>query len=185
MSTNRFLLLSACVTLLFLATWAYATHRILAKPQPPPGHSYVSKVFDGDTIEAETGGERVKVRLLGVDTPETVDPRRPIQCFGKEASERSKAMMSEKIVRLVADQKRGATDGRDKYGRLLRYVYLTDGSLVNESLIRDGFAHEYTYQNQPYDFQANFKAAEHEARSAERGLWSGATCHGDTKQAAT
>ena len=129
---------------------------------------FVSRVIDGDTIELENGE---KVRYIGIDTPETLDPRKPLQCFGKEASAKNKELVEGKQVRLEKD----VTD-KDKYGRLLRYVYLGDPDqeltvFVNLELVKQGFAHSYTY---PPDVkhQSEFVAAEGEARDANRGLWS-------------
>ena len=127
-----------------------------------PSESFkVTRVVDGDTIEIE-GGE--KVRYIGIDTPETVDPRKPVQCFGIEASKKNKELVEGKIVRLEKD----ITD-RDKYSRLLRYVWVDD-LFVNLELIKQGFASSYAY---PPDikYQKEFLAAETEAREAERGLW--------------
>lgn len=121
----------------------------------------VTRVIDGDTIEIE-GGE--KVRYIGMDTPETVDPRKPVQCFGVEASKKNKELVEGKTVRLEKD----STD-RDKYSRLLRYVWVDD-LFVNLELVKQGFASSYSY---PPDikYQKEFLAAETEAREAERGLW--------------
>lgn len=121
----------------------------------------VTRVIDGDTIEIE-GGEHV--RYIGIDTPETVDPRKPVQCFGVEASKKNKELVEGKTVRLEKD----ITD-RDKYNRLLRYVWV-DSLFVNLELVKQGFATSYSY---PPDikFQKEFSAAEKEAREAERGLW--------------
>ena len=122
----------------------------------------VTRVIDGDTIEIE-GGE--KVRYIGIDTPETVDPRKPVQCFGVEASKKNKEMVEGKMVRLEKD----ITD-RDKYNRLLRYVWLND-VFVNLELVKQGFAYSYSY---PPDikYQGEFLKAQQEAREAKRGLWS-------------
>jgi len=128
--------------------------------------TFVSKVIDGDTIELESGQT---VRLIGIDTPETVDVRRPVGCFGKEASEESKKLMVGKWVILQKD-----VSETDKYGRLLRYVYLSleEGQtlFVNDYLVREGFAKVLTY---PPDvkFNEQFRLAEKEAREHERGLW--------------
>jgi endonuclease YncB( thermonuclease family) len=121
----------------------------------------VTKAIDGDTIEIE-GGERV--RLIGVDTPETVDPRRPVGCFGKEASNVTKSLVEGKKVKMESD----ITD-RDKYGRLLRYVWVNN-IFINEYLVREGFANSSSY---PPDvkYQGLFDAAEIEARENKRGLW--------------
>ncbi len=121
----------------------------------------VTRIVDGDTIEIE-GGE--KVRYIGIDTPETVDPRKPVQCFGIEASKKNKELVEGKTVRLEKD----ITD-RDKYSRLLRYIWVDD-LFVNLELVKQGFAISYTY---PPDvkYQKEFLAAEKEAKEAERGLW--------------
>lgn len=121
----------------------------------------VTRVIDGDTIEIE-GGERV--RYIGIDTPETVDPRKTVQCFGVESSKKNKELVEGKMVRLEKD----ITD-RDKYKRLLRYVWLGD-TLVNLALVEGGFAHSYSY---PPDikYQDQFVTAERQAREAKLGLW--------------
>lgn len=121
----------------------------------------VVRAVDGDTIEIE-GGE--KVRYIGIDTPETVDPRKPVQCFGVEASAKNKELVEGKLARLEKD----ATD-RDKYGRLLRYVWV-GGVFVNLELVKQGFAYSYSY---PPDikYQDQFVEAQREAKEAKRGLW--------------
>lgn len=127
----------------------------------------VRRVIDGDTIEVE-GGE--KVRYLGIDTPETVDPRKKVECFGKEASSENKKLVEGKRVLLVKD-----VSETDRYGRLLRYIYLRldNGEVlfVNDYLIRAGFAKSLTY---PPDvrFTEKLMEAEKEAREENRGLWS-------------
>lgn len=121
----------------------------------------VTKVVDGDTIQIE--GDKT-VRYIGIDTPETVDPRRPSMCFGKEASMKNKELVEGKYVRLEKD-----VSETDKYGRLLRYVYVGD-IFVNDYLVRQGFAHAYTY---PPDvlYQQQFVEAQREAVANNRGLW--------------
>lgn len=123
----------------------------------------VTRVVDGDTIEIE-GGQ--KVRYIGIDTPETVDPRKPVQCFGVEASNKNKELVEGKRVRLEKD-----ISETDTYGRLLRYVYV-DGIFVNDYLIRQGYAYSSTY---PPDvkYSEQFIQAQKEARENNRGLWSG------------
>lgn len=129
----------------------------------------VIRVVDGDTIEIE-GGE--KVRYIGIDTPETVDPRKTVQCFGVEASKKNKELVEGKMVRLEKD----VTD-RDKYNRLLRYIYVGD-TFINLELVRQGFAYSYSY---PPDikYQDQFVKAQQEAREAKRGLWG--ACSEDTR----
>lgn len=121
----------------------------------------VTKVVDGDTIEIE-GGE--KVRLIGIDTPETVDPRRPVGCFGPEAANATRSLLEGKRVSFESD----LTD-RDKYNRLLRYVWVNN-LFVNEYLVRYGFAKSYSY---PPDtkYQGLFDGAQIEAQENKRGLW--------------
>lgn len=126
----------------------------------------VTKVVDGDTIEINNSQT---VRLIGIDTPETVDPRRPVGCFGKEASNEVKSLLSGKEVILQKD-----VSETDKYQRLLRYVFLPleDKQIlfVNDYLVREGFAKVLTY---PPDVKYNeqFRQAEREARENIRGLW--------------
>ncbi len=152
-------------------------HYTAPKEAPKPGFNWVTHVVDGDTIDVDMNGKTERIRLIGIDTPETVDPRKPVQCFGKEASDETKKMLSGKQIRLESDP---TQDDRDKYGRLLRYVFLQDGTNYNQWLIDQGYAHEYTYHI-PYKYQAEFKAAERAARDSNLGLWSPKTCGGITK----
>lgn len=138
----------------------------------------VVKVVDGDTLEVDLNGTTTKIRIIGIDTPETVDPRKPVQCFGKEASNKAKEILSNQLVTLVADQSQGNTD---KYKRLLRYVYLPDGTDYGLYMISNGYAHEYTYDI-PYEHQAQYKQAQADAMNGDKGLWSPNTCNGNTKQ---
>ncbi len=121
----------------------------------------VTRAIDGDTVELENGE---RVRYVGMDTPETKDRRKPVQCFGKAAAARNKELVEGKMVRLVRD-----VSDRDRYGRLLRYIYVGD-LFVNLTLVEEGFARNYSY---PPDIshQAEFRAAERAAREAKRGLW--------------
>lgn len=133
----------------------------------------VIKVIDGDTIQVNIEGKTESIRLIGIDTPETVDPRTTVQCFGMEASNKSKELLTGKNVLLEADSTQGE---RDIYNRLLRYIFLEDGTNVNKLMILEGFAHEYTYQSNPYKYQNEFKLAETEARENKRGLWADNAC---------
>ncbi len=132
----------------------------------------VTKVIDGDTIEVSIDGKIERIRQIGINTPETVDPRSPVECFGIEASNQAKKLLSGKSVALETDSTQGE---RDKYNRLLRYVFLVDGTNFGEKMIRDGFAHEYTYST-PYKYQALYKAAQAETKTAKRGLWADGAC---------
>ena len=134
----------------------------------------VSKITDGDTLHIIMGGNDETIRLIGINTPETVDPRKAVECFGKEASERIKELAKGKIVRLEFDESQAL---RDTYGRLLAYVYLEDGQMINRKMIAEGYAYEYTYMT-PYKYQKEFRELQHLAQSAKRGLWSESTCNG-------
>lgn len=134
----------------------------------------VTRVIDGDTIEVKfIDGIIEKVRLIGIDTPETVHPSKPVECFGKEASTKMKELVEGKIVRL----ERKAEENRGGYGRLLRYIYI-DNFFVNAEMIKQGFA--YAYIKYPFDsnLMEEFKQYEREARENEIGLWSPNTCDG-------
>ncbi|MDO8522286.1 MAG: thermonuclease family protein, partial [bacterium] len=140
----------------------------VAAPLRSAGAYYpVTKVVDGDTVAVNINGKNATVRLIGLDTPETVDPRKPVQCFGEEASKKAKEILTGKSVRLETESSQGQLD---KYGRLLAYIFLEDGTLFNQLMISEGFGHEYTY-NLPYKYQKEFKQAEKTARENNRGLW--------------
>jgi micrococcal nuclease len=134
----------------------------------------VVKVIDGDTIDVAINGTIERLRLIGVDTPETKDPRKPVQCFGTEASRYTTNQLLGTQVKLENDYTQA---DRDIYGRLLRYVIKRDGTNFNEALIRNGLAHEYTY-NIPYKYQTSFRASEVYAKNNSLGLWSPLTCNG-------
>jgi len=132
----------------------------------------VQSVVDGDTVKILMGTAVETVRLIGIDTPETVHPSKPVECFGREASNKTKELLTGKQVSIEKD---GSQDERDKYGRLLAYIFLEDGTNVNKLLIAEGYAHEYTY-NLPYKYQSEFKQAESDARTNKRGLWADNAC---------
>lgn len=127
----------------------------------------VIKVIDGDTIDVQIDGTVQRLRLIGLNTPETVDPRKPVECFGKEASDKAKELLFGKRVRLELDT---TQQNSDIYGRLLRYVFLEDGLFYNKYMIEHGFAYEYTYRV-PYYYQKEFKDAQRIAQEKGIGLW--------------
>ena len=145
-------------------------------PTRAEGPFPVTSVTDGDTVRVTIEGKSTRVRLIGIDTPEVSDPRKTVQCFGLEASRRATELMDETQVWLEYDPSQSR---RDRYGRTLAYVWQSEGVLVNEKMVAEGFAHEYTYET-PYKYQDRFREAEQAARTAERGLWSPATCAGNT-----
>ncbi len=132
----------------------------------------VTEVIDGDTVRTS---KHNKIRLVGIDTPETKHPRKPVQCFGAEASQKMKDLVSGKTVYLVADPTQSS---KDKYGRDLFYIYLEDGANVAYTMIREGYGHEYTYNSNPHRWQSQFREAQRLAREENKGLWSPNTCSG-------
>ncbi len=169
MSTKRILTALALVAVALYTQWLAepdGLHNdpvLTATPRPAPDGSFrVARVIDGDTIELEGGA---RVRFIGVDTPEVVDSRKAVQCFGPEASAYTKSLLADGIVFLKND-----ISDTDTYGRLLRYVYLPDGTFVNLKLVADGYAYASTY---PPDVAhaKEFAAAQNAARAESRGLW--------------
>src|SRR5205807_6725661 len=155
---------------LLLATLAAVVMHACGRTSTPgaaagPDGATVERVVDGDTIVVHLGGRRERVRLLGIDTPESVKPNTPVQCFADEASTRTKSLLpSGTAVRLEGD-----VDARDRYGRLLAYVFRQrDGLFVNLSLAKDGYAVPYTFPPNVAHVE-EFLAAAAEARADNRG----------------
>lgn len=134
----------------------------------------VTEVVDGDTIKVSLLGT---LRLIGIDTPETRDPRKPVQCFGIEASNKAKELLSGKKVYLEYDP----AQKQDKYGRTLAYVYREDGLFYNAEMIKQGYAHSYV--RFPHPRLDEFNTYQQEARDNGRGFWAANTCNGDTTKA--
>jgi len=137
-----------------------------------PGNYKVTHIADGDTIDVDMNGKTEAVRLIGVDTPESVKPNSPVQCYGKEASDFTKQNLTGATVRLEADP---IGDNRDKYNRLLRYVYLQDGTLWNQKLIETG--HGFAYLSFQFSKQADFATAQAKAQGTKLGLWNVCTTY--------
>ena len=127
----------------------------------------VTKVVDGDTIWVEGEGKRLKVRLIGVDTPETVHPTKEVECYGPESSDFAKETLAGTQVAIVTDASQGEVD---KYGRTLAYVFLPSGQLFQELLVSGGYAYEYTF-DEPYKYRDLLIEAEEQARLNGAGLW--------------
>lgn len=143
----------------------------------------VSDVVDGDTIKVVARGFETPVRLIGIDTPETRAPGKPVQCFGPAAAARTKRLLATgQNVRLVTDP---TQDNRDRYARLLAYVYKPGRSgatgSVNYSLVASGHAKVYVYAGVRFEHAAAFFKAQNRARRAKRGLW-GPPCRGNTRK---
>ena len=129
----------------------------------------VTSIVDGDTLKVTDSVDIYTVRLIGIDTPETKDPRKDVECFGVEATlHLTKLVENQKLI-LKSDS---TQDDIDRYGRLLRYAFLVNGTNVNKTMIEDGFAYEYTY-SKPYYYQNEFIDAQNSARIERLGLWGG------------
>ena len=156
--------------------------------EEPDGYEIaeVTRIVDGDTVEVRITeqsdgpgagraeiGETYSVRLIGIDTPESVKPGSPVECFGVEASAAAKALVGGQTVTLVKD-----VEEADGYERLLRYVYLGE-EMVNARLVLNGYASAYTY---PPNVRHSdlFVALQREARTTDAGLWGPNTCDGVT-----
>ena len=184
----RLLLLLVAV---FLALTGCGGHRVLLLRQAPATLAeepegfevaVIERVIDGDTVEARVLhrvdgpgagrailGESYSVRLIGIDTPESVKPGSPVECFGREASAAATALLDGRRVRLVKD-----VEETDAYGRLLRYVYL-EGEMANARLVANGYAHAYTYPPS-VRHAALFVALQRRARADGLGLWAAGAC---------
>jgi micrococcal nuclease len=139
----------------------------------------VLRVIDGDTLEVLVNGQKESVRVIGVDTPEVVDPRKTIECLGREASVYAKEYFAEKgeTVWLEMDPSQG---DRDKYRRLLRFVFTENKNEdFGKMMIMLGYASEYTY-NTPYKYQELYRQAETDARAGKKGLWADDACLGQS-----
>lgn len=132
-----------------------------------PGLYRITRFDDGDTIAVDMNGRNETIRFIGVDTPETHDPRKAVQCFGKAAAGFTRQFIGGSNVRLEADP---LNTNRDRYNRLLRYVYLPDGRLVNAEIIKQGYG--FAYLGFPFSKSEDFAQYQRKARENERGLWS-------------
>jgi micrococcal nuclease len=139
----------------------------------------VTRVTDGDTITVTTPDvPKLTVRIIGVDTPETRDPRKPVQCYGPESSERAKRLLNGATVRLVDDPTQSLVD---RYSRDLRYVEVRshDGSYVDygRSTLADGYGRVYVYQNDRFERAGDYDSAQRSSKQGQLGLW-GPPCNG-------
>ena len=136
----------------------------------------VARVVDGDTIRVLMDGKSYSVRIIGLDTPETVHPNKPVEHFGLEASQRAHDLLEGQRVYLLADQgdTRGLELPRDRYGRLLAHVWREDGLCFAFEMIADGYAFDYPKYPFRADYMELFAAAEQYARENELGLWGAA-----------
>jgi endonuclease YncB( thermonuclease family) len=138
-----------------------------AWPDPPRDAvaAEVQRVSDGDTFVADVGGRRERIRVIGVDTPESVAPNRPDEPYGEEASDFAKRYLDGETVRLAGD-----AEPRDRYGRMLAYVWLADGTFWNALLVAEGYAQQLTIPPN-VTYASLFRRLAAEARRQDRGLW--------------
>jgi len=131
----------------------------------------VTRVVDGDTVRVKVDGKEESIRIIGMDSPESTTSK---ECFGNEASAKAKEFLEGKWVQLERDE---SQSNRDKYNRLLRYVWFDNGTDFGRRMIEEGYAHEYTYST-PYNKQAQYKETYKSAKDGNKGLWSPDTCDG-------
>ena len=154
----------------------YEWRQKISTPPQIQGEARLVRVVDGDTFVVDVEGKEHKARIIGIDTPESVKPNTPVECFAREATEKLQELLSRsEMLRISSDP---TQDTRDNYGRLLIHVFV-DNLNIGEEMIAGGYAYEYTYR-EPYLYQHEYKNAERTARVNERGLWSPDTCNGKT-----
>lgn len=152
----------------FQQGWLGDLNKTLVNNQP--GLYQVTQFVDGDTIVVDMNGKTERIRMIGVDTPETHKPNSPVECYGPAAAAYTKNIIGNQSVRLEADPK---SSNRDRYERLLRYVYLSDGTFLNKQLIAGGYGFYYPYF--PFDESDEFAKAQEDAQSGNKGLWGNCT----------
>jgi micrococcal nuclease len=162
-------LLSTVVAIVLLVVgqhfgWFGAVKNVVV--QNDPNLYTVTRFVDGDTIEVDMDNRTEKIRMIGIDTPETHKPNAPVQCYGVAAAAYTKNLIGTQKIRLQSDPQ---STNRDRYNRLLRYVYMADGRLVEEELIKNGYGFAYTQF--PFTKSADFVAAQRQAQHANKGLW--------------
>lgn len=160
------LIITALSIVLFLVAQKTGWYDKLSKALSQSGTYTVTTFYDGDTFGIKMNGKEEKVRLIGVDTPETHHPDLAAQCFGEAASAYTKTLIGNQPIRLEVDPE---STNRDRYDRLLRYAYLPDGTLVNAEIIKSGYGFAYT--SFPFTKLEDFRRYQDEAQSAQKGLW--------------
>ena len=184
----RLALVAIVAVAIVLALFATRPRGAVPAPAPsatasspvPPGTlvaAVVTEVVDGDTIHVSIAGAAEKVRIIGIDTPETNKPDTPLECFALAATAAAEALLPKgSDVRLQLDATQAM---RDRYGRLLAHVFMADGRLFAEVMIEGGFGIHYVYGGVPSIYAARLADAEGRARDSAAGLWAASTCHGD------
>lgn len=151
-----------------------AAETSLETAHPDTSNLYpVRSVVDGDTLKVEIAGQLETVRLVGINTPETVDPRKPVECMGQAASNRLTELVLNQTVSLESDP---TQSDRDRYGRLLRFVFLSNGLDVGRQLLEDGLAQESLYSSEPHRYYTEYVDAQNQAKTNGKGLWAPGAC---------
>ena len=169
-----FLIVSAMILIIVFFTLYFFKFRISEETKAPAaevkeiisGAYQITRVIDGDTIEVKIKDKQELVRLIGINTPEVDSPYTKEECFGPEASAYVKKLLDKKEVYLISDSN---GQDRDKYNRLLRYVFLPNGLFVNVEILKNGYAYNYIYE--PFEFMKQFDFWEKEAKESKIGLW--------------
>jgi endonuclease YncB( thermonuclease family) len=169
------LLIIILIGILSIAKPSWFQNSVKTAEQNQPGLYSVNHFVDGDTIAINMNGSIETIRMIGIDTPETHKPNKPIQCYGPEAAAFTKKLIGGQSVRLKADSQ---DTNRDRYGRLLRYVYLPDGRIVESELIKSGYGFAYTLF--PFEKKDEFTADMKAAQAAHKGLWTACQVHQET-----
>lgn len=166
---HKFSLLGMVIAILFVVATqsGWLNSPVKKAQQNQPGLYSISRFVDGDTIAVDMDGHEETIRFIGIDTPETHKPNTPVQCYGPEAAAFTKSLISSGKVRLQADN---LDTNRDRYGRLLRYVYLPDGTLLEDKLVSEGYAFAYTQF--PFEKKQQIIDDETQAKTSGKGLWS-------------
>ena len=180
-----FSLLTLCLVLIFTIVTGKNAEEFLDKitisPTQPAvqgittgkSEATVVRVVDGDTLNVMLHNREEKIRVIGINTPESVVPSRGVQCFGKEASSFAKKTLSGQTVLLETDP---TQTNKDRYGRLLRSVWFNNGSTsFGKLMLSEGYAVEYTYET-PHLYQSEYRQAEQLARENKKGLWGDDAC---------
>jgi micrococcal nuclease len=166
MRFRQVLLLVGAFAVAALTLWRPVGGGVGVGDAPSAGEGVVTRVVDGDTVHVALAGRDETVRYIGIDTPESVKPGTPVQCFAEAASAANHRLVDGQAVRIAYDVER-----HDRYGRLLAYVYrVRDGTFVNARLVRDGYARTLTIPPN-VRFAGRFSALAREAQDAGRGLW--------------
>jgi len=173
------------VILFFILLWMllfgfwlknYSANRVLAPVIVETNISIYAEVLyviDGDTVDVSINGKKQRVRLLGIDAPEMGFENKKEMCFAKESRNKLVQLIDRKTVNIASDS---TQQDRDVYNRILRYIYLPDGTFVNTQMIEEGYAYEYTYKELPYRYRQEFQESQRNAQALRVGLWKEGVC---------